>query len=91
MVRTQDSGLWSPLRRDKVLGDSLHQLLRLWSRREELNSPSYLISQNKVGKPEPKLLHCVGESLGLEHLLSLGMGEVRAALTMSYERKCGLF
>ena len=34
----------------------------------------------------------MGESLGLEHyLLSLGMGEVRAALTVSYERKRGLF
>ena len=91
-MKTQDYGLWSPLSRDQLLGDSLYQQLELWSLREELNSPSYLISQNNVGKPEPKLLHCVGESLGLEHyLLSLGMGEARAALTVSYERKCGLF
>lgn len=30
-MKTQDYGLWSPLSRDQLLGDSLYQQLELWS------------------------------------------------------------
>lgn len=62
-------------RRDKVLGDSLHQLLEALELKEELNSPLISFLRTKSGSLNPGFYIALGRVwVWSTTSLSLGMG-----------------